>query len=77
MLKAAYIQGRLADDELAERAGRALAARTYADLAALTADLPAEPDRAPRLPSRTEPRDPPRPRRPPGRRYPHGRGTGR
>ncbi len=44
-LKAAYSQGRLTGDELAERAGQALAARTYADLAALTADLPAGPDR--------------------------------
>ncbi len=28
-------------DELGARAGRALSARTYADLAALTADIPA------------------------------------
>ena len=41
MLKAAFVQGRLAKDELDARAGRAFAARTYADLAALTADLPA------------------------------------
>ena len=46
VLKAAFVQGRLAQDELDARVGRALAARTYADLAALTADLPAEPDRA-------------------------------
>jgi Domain of unknown function (DUF1707) len=42
-LKAAFVDGRLTKDELAARTGRALAARTYADLAALTADLPAEP----------------------------------
>ena len=47
VLKAAYIQGRLAGDELAERAGLALAAQTYSDLAALTADLPAGLDLAP------------------------------
>ncbi len=41
MLKAAFVQGRLAKDELDARAGQAFAARTYADLAALTADLPA------------------------------------
>ena len=45
-LKAAFVQGRLAQDELDARVGQALAARTYAELAALTADLPAEPDRA-------------------------------
>jgi hypothetical protein len=42
-LKTAFVDGRLTKDELAARTGRALAARTYADLAALTADLPAEP----------------------------------
>jgi hypothetical protein len=36
--------GRLTLDELEERAGRALAARTRGDLAALTSDLPAEAD---------------------------------
>ena len=46
-LQAAFVQGRLTADELDERVGQALAARTYADLAALTADLPAGPDRAP------------------------------
>ena len=39
LLKAAFAQGRLTKDELDERLGRALAARTYAELAALTADL--------------------------------------
>jgi hypothetical protein len=41
MLKAAFVQGRLAKDELDMRVGQALASRTYADLTALTADLPA------------------------------------
>jgi hypothetical protein len=40
-LKAAFVQGRLDTDELGARVGQALAARTYAELAALTADLPA------------------------------------
>ena len=40
-LKAAFIQGRLTKDELDLRVGQALASRTYAELAALTADLPA------------------------------------
>ena len=42
-LQAAFVQGRLTKDELDARVGHALAARTYAELAALTADLPAEP----------------------------------
>ena len=40
-LKAAFVQGRLAKDEFDARVGHALASRTYADLAALTADIPA------------------------------------
>jgi hypothetical protein len=40
-LKAAFVQGRLDEGELGARVGRALAARTYAELAALTADIPA------------------------------------
>jgi hypothetical protein len=42
ILKAAFVHGRLTKGELDMRVGRALAARTYADLAALTADIPAE-----------------------------------
>jgi len=42
-LKDAFVHGRLIRDELDVRAGRALAARTYADLAALTADIPPAP----------------------------------
>jgi hypothetical protein len=40
-LKAAFVRGMLAKDEFGLRVGQTLAARTYADLAALTADLPA------------------------------------
>jgi hypothetical protein len=43
-LKAAFVQGRLSKDELDVRAGQAFASRTYAELAALTADLPDRPD---------------------------------
>jgi Domain of unknown function (DUF1707) len=41
-LKAAFVQGRLDRDELDTRVGAAFAARTYGELAALTADIPAE-----------------------------------
>jgi Domain of unknown function (DUF4190)/Domain of unknown function (DUF1707) len=41
VLRGAYVEGRLTQDELDVRLGQAYAARTYADLAALTADLPA------------------------------------
>jgi hypothetical protein len=40
ILQAAFVQGRLAKDELDVRVGQALASRTYADLGAVTADLP-------------------------------------
>ena len=46
VLKAAFVQGRLDRDEFGLRVGRALASRTYADLATLTADLPGRPARA-------------------------------
>jgi len=42
-LKDAFTQGRLTPDELDARAGQALAARTYAELDALTADIPGAP----------------------------------
>ena len=45
-LKAAFVHGRLTKDELDTRAGQALAAWTYGELAALTADLPAGPTAA-------------------------------
>jgi Domain of unknown function (DUF1707) len=40
VLKAAFVRGRLDGDEFGMRVDRALASRTYADLAALTADIP-------------------------------------
>ena len=42
VLKAAFVQGRLAKDELHARVDQTFASRTYAELAAITADLPAE-----------------------------------
>ena len=58
-LKDAFVHGRLTRDELGARTGRALAARTHADLAAFTADIPpgpaaAAPARAP-APARRRP----------------------
>jgi Domain of unknown function (DUF1707) len=47
VLKDAFAQGRLTGDELDSRVGQAFASRTYAELAALTADLPADPAAAP------------------------------
>jgi hypothetical protein len=44
-LKAAFVQGRLAKEEFDARVGRTFGSRTYADLAAITADLPAGPYR--------------------------------
>jgi hypothetical protein len=41
VLKAGFAEGRLTQEEYNERMGRAYAARTYGELAALTADLPA------------------------------------
>jgi uncharacterized protein DUF1707 len=40
-LKAAFVQGRLTEDELGARAGQAYTSRTYAELAEVTADIPA------------------------------------
>jgi len=54
-LKDAFVDGRLTMDELDARTGRALAARTCAELAALTADIPPA----------TEPAHPPAPARRP------------
>jgi Domain of unknown function (DUF1707) len=65
-LKAAFVQGRLTQDELDARVGQALAARTYADLAALTADRPG-PARAP------SPAPALSPAPAPARTTPHGR----
>jgi Domain of unknown function (DUF1707) len=42
VLKAAFVQGRLTKEELDTRVGQAFASRTRAELAAVTADIPAE-----------------------------------
>jgi hypothetical protein len=41
VVTAAFVEGRLTQEECEERAGQAFSARTYGDLATLTADLPA------------------------------------
>jgi hypothetical protein len=41
-LKAGYVEGRLTEDELDVRVDRVYASRTYAELAEVTADIPAE-----------------------------------
>jgi hypothetical protein len=46
-LKTAFADGRLGKDELDDRVGQALATRTYAELAAVTAGIPAVPAKAP------------------------------
>src|SRR5262249_55462033 len=60
LLKVALVQGRLTKDELDAGVGEALTSRTYADLAALSADIPAglvkaqpprEPGRGPARPA--------------------------
>jgi len=56
-LKAAFVQGMLARDEFDQRVAQAFAARTYAELAALTFDLRAMPAAA----------QPPKPARPQGK----------
>lgn len=43
VLKAAFAEGRLDQEEYTERVGRVHAARTYGELTALTADLPVGP----------------------------------
>jgi Domain of unknown function (DUF1707) len=43
VLRAAFTEGRLTQDELDDRIARAYAARTYGDLWALTSDLPTGP----------------------------------
>ena len=78
VLKAAFVQGRLAKDELDLRLGRVLASRTYADLSALTADLPvrltrAQPPEPVRQPGTEQPGTEPPGTEPPGTGQP---GTG-
>jgi Domain of unknown function (DUF1707) len=43
VLKVAFVQGRLTEDELEARTAQAITSKTYADLAALTADIPTAP----------------------------------
>ena len=54
MLKAAFTQGRLAKDGFVARVDQAFTARTHAELAAITADIPAPviPDRPPNTSTR-------------------------
>jgi len=59
-LKVAFVQGRLTRDELDARAGQTFASRTYAELAAVTADIPAGP------PAAREPTGQPAARQPAG-----------
>lgn len=59
-LKDAFVQGRLTKEEFDLRVGHALAARTHADLATLSADLPAMPPVA-RPPRKTVPARPANP----------------
>ncbi len=60
VLKGAFVQERLTKDEFDVRAGQALAARTCAELATLTADIPVGPAAARplRKPARTKARPP-------------------
>jgi hypothetical protein len=58
-LKDAFVQGRLTMDELGMRTGQALASRTYAELTAITADIPAwQIEVPPPLPARIPARRP-------------------
>jgi len=50
-LKVAFVQGRLTKDELDVRVSEAFTARTYAELAVITADIPAEAAQPPREPA--------------------------
>ena len=52
ILKAAFVQGRLTEDELDARVGQVYASRTYAELSKVTTDIPAE------LTGARPPRDP-------------------
>ena len=51
ILKTAFVEGRLTKDELGMRAGQVLTSRTYAELNAITADIPARRIEAPPPPS--------------------------
>lgn len=60
VLKAAFVQGRLTKDEFDIRVGQTLASRTYAELAVLTADIPAGliAAQSPRKPAQAQPAHP-------------------
>ena len=60
VLKAAFVEDRLTKDEFDLRVGQALASRTYADLAEITADIPAGliGGQPPREPARAQDRPP-------------------
>jgi hypothetical protein len=58
-VKAAFARGQMTMGELDARVGQVLAARTYAELSAITAVIPAGPDPArPPEPARAQPRRP-------------------
>jgi hypothetical protein len=56
ILKAAFVQGRVTKDEFDARVGQAFASRTYAELAAVTVDIPASQiaDQSPSNPARAQ-----------------------
>ena len=56
MLKAAFVHGRVTKDEFDARVGQAFASRTYAELAAVTANVPARQfaDQPPSNPARAK-----------------------
>ena len=60
MLKVAFVYGRVTKDEFDARVGQAFASRTYAELAAVTADIPAGQiaDQPPGKPTRAQARRP-------------------
>ena len=74
ILTTGFVQGRLTIDELRLRAGLALASRTYAELAATIADIPAPPLKAPPAPAPVRPaaQAPAMPAAPPPGRMPAG-----
>jgi len=60
VLKAAFVQGQLTKDEFDLRVGQTLASRTYAELVAVTAEIPAGliGDQSPRTAARAQARPP-------------------
>jgi Domain of unknown function (DUF1707) len=60
VLKAAFVQGRLTKDEFEARIDRALTSRTYAELAEVTADIPAGLTDTQQVPESKPPRRPAR-----------------